>query len=36
MTSQSAPIRRATADFLNDTVREMPPSGIRRFFDMLA
>jgi aminotransferase len=34
--SQSAPIRRATADFLNDTVRTMPPSGIRRFFDMLA
>jgi aminotransferase len=28
--------RRATADFLNDTVRSMPPSGIRRFFDMLA
>jgi len=28
--------RRATADFLNDTVRAMPPSGIRRFFDMLA
>ena len=36
MSSQSAPIRRATADFLNDTVRTMPPSGIRRFFDMLA
>jgi aminotransferase len=28
--------RRAPADFLNDTVRTMPPSGIRRFFDMLA
>ena len=28
--------RRAPADFLNDTVRSMPPSGIRRFFDMLA
>ncbi|HET7685453.1 MAG TPA: aminotransferase class I/II-fold pyridoxal phosphate-dependent enzyme [Candidatus Limnocylindria bacterium] len=28
--------RRATADFLNDRVRSMPPSGIRRFFDMLA
>ncbi len=27
---------RATADFLNDRVRAMPPSGIRRFFDMLA
>jgi aminotransferase len=36
MTSQPAPTRRATADFLNDTVRTMPPSGIRRFFDMLA
>jgi aminotransferase len=30
------PTRRATADFLNDRVRAMPPSGIRRFFDMLA
>lgn len=29
-------VRRATGDFLNDTVRTMPPSGIRRFFDMLA
>ncbi|MCV0403818.1 MAG: aminotransferase class I/II-fold pyridoxal phosphate-dependent enzyme [Chloroflexi bacterium] len=28
--------RRPTADFLNDTVRAIPPSGIRRFFDMLA
>jgi aminotransferase len=27
---------RAPADFLNGTVRSMPPSGIRRFFDMLA
>src|ERR671918_1653025 len=27
--------RRATADFLNERVRAMPPSGIRRFFDML-
>ena len=36
MTSQPAPTRRPTADFLNDTVRDMPPSGIRRFFDMLA
>ena len=27
---------RAPADFLNGTVRAMPPSGIRRFFDMLA
>jgi aminotransferase len=30
------PTRRAPADFLNGTVRAMPPSGIRRFFDMLA
>jgi aminotransferase len=35
MTSQPT-TRRAPADFLNDTVRSMPPSGIRRFFDMLA
>ena len=35
MTSEPA-TRRPTADFLNDTVRAMPPSGIRRFFDMLA
>ena len=35
MTSQPA-TRRPTADFLNETVRAMPPSGIRRFFDMLA
>jgi aminotransferase len=35
MTSRPA-IRRPTADFLNDRVRSMPPSGIRRFFDMLA
>ncbi|MGI8657488.1 MAG: aminotransferase class I/II-fold pyridoxal phosphate-dependent enzyme, partial [Candidatus Limnocylindria bacterium] len=35
MTTQPPP-RRATADFLNDTVRAIPPSGIRRFFDMLA
>ena len=35
MTSHPA-TRRATADFLNDRVREIPPSGIRRFFDMLA
>jgi aminotransferase len=27
---------RPTAAFLSRTVREMPPSGIRRFFDMLA
>ena len=27
---------RAPADFLNGTVRALPPSGIRRFFDMLA
>ncbi len=36
MTSQPTPTRRPTADFLNHTVRAMPPSGIRRFFDMLA
>jgi aminotransferase len=35
MTSEPA-TRRPTADFLNDRVRSMPPSGIRRFFDMLA
>jgi len=35
MTTQPA-TSRASADFLNDTVRAMPPSGIRRFFDMLA
>jgi aminotransferase len=35
MTSRPA-TRRATADHLNRTVRSMPPSGIRRFFDMLA
>ena len=35
MTSRPA-TRRPTADFLNDRVRAMPPSGIRRFFDMLA
>ena len=34
--STTQPTRRATADFLNDTVRAIPPSGIRRFFDMLA
>jgi aminotransferase len=36
MTTQPARTRRAPADFLNDRVRAMPPSGIRRFFDMLA
>ncbi|MDQ3690505.1 MAG: aminotransferase class I/II-fold pyridoxal phosphate-dependent enzyme [Chloroflexota bacterium] len=37
MSTPSVPaIRRPTADFLNDRVRAMPPSGIRRFFDMLA
>ncbi len=37
MTTHSAPTTpRPTADFLNDRVRAMPPSGIRRFFDMLA
>ncbi|MCC6618234.1 MAG: aminotransferase class I/II-fold pyridoxal phosphate-dependent enzyme [Chloroflexi bacterium] len=34
--TDSAATRRAGADFLNSTVRSMPPSGIRRFFDMLA
>ena len=37
MTTKPAPTTpRATGDFLNDRVRSMPPSGIRRFFDMLA
>jgi aminotransferase len=27
---------RATEEFLSDRIRAMPPSGIRRFFDMLA
>ncbi|MBA2266370.1 MAG: aminotransferase class I/II-fold pyridoxal phosphate-dependent enzyme [Chloroflexi bacterium] len=36
MSTRTPPTRRATADFLNDRVRAMPPSGIRRFFDMLA
>ncbi len=31
-----APLGRPTADFLSSKVRNMPPSGIRRFFDMLA
>ncbi len=35
MTTQP-PTRRPIVDFLNDTVRAIPPSGIRRFFDMLA
>ena len=35
MSNQPA-TRRAPADFLNHRVREIPPSGIRRFFDMLA
>ena len=34
MSSQPS-TRRAPADFLNDRVRSIPPSGIRRFFDML-
>ena len=34
MTTQ--PAARTGADYLNRTVRSMPPSGIRRFFDMLA
>lgn len=34
MTTQ--PAARTGADFLNATVRSMPPSGIRRFFDLLA
>ncbi|HEX2766041.1 MAG TPA: aminotransferase class I/II-fold pyridoxal phosphate-dependent enzyme [Candidatus Limnocylindria bacterium] len=37
MTGQPAVgVRRTPSDFLNDRVRDMPPSGIRRFFDMLA
>jgi aminotransferase len=36
MTTHPAQSPRPTADFLNDRVRAMPPSGIRRFFDMLA
>jgi len=37
MSAQQAPLTgRATVDFLNDRVRAMPPSGIRRFFDILA
>ncbi len=35
MSTQPATTR-APADFLTDRVRSMPPSGIRRFFDMLA
>ncbi len=35
MTTQP-PTRRPIVEFLNDTVRAIPPSGIRRFFDMLA
>ena len=35
-THPAPPTRRAPADFLNDRVRDIPPSGIRRFFDMLA
>ena len=34
--TQPPATRRATGDFLNDRVRDMAPSGIRRFFDMLA
>ncbi|MGH2428678.1 MAG: pyridoxal phosphate-dependent aminotransferase [Candidatus Limnocylindria bacterium] len=34
--AQPVEARRAPSDFLNDRVRAMPPSGIRRFFDMLA
>jgi aminotransferase len=35
MSLQEPATRRGTADFLNARVRGMPPSGIRRFFDML-
>jgi aminotransferase len=35
MSVQEPATRRDTADFLNERVRDMPPSGIRRFFDML-
>ncbi|MGH2356471.1 MAG: aminotransferase class I/II-fold pyridoxal phosphate-dependent enzyme, partial [Candidatus Limnocylindria bacterium] len=34
--STATAAQRAPGDFLNRTVRTMPPSGIRRFFDMLA
>jgi aminotransferase len=36
MTSDATGTVRAPAEFLNDTVRHIQPSGIRRFFDMLA
>lgn len=34
--ASSPAVQRTPADFLSKKVREMPPSGIRRFFDMLA
>ncbi len=34
--AQPVEAHRAPSDFLNHRVRAMPPSGIRRFFDMLA
>ncbi|HJT63718.1 MAG TPA: aminotransferase class I/II-fold pyridoxal phosphate-dependent enzyme [Candidatus Limnocylindria bacterium] len=36
MTTDATGTVRAPAEFLNDTVRNIQPSGIRRFFDMLA
>ncbi|HEV7200546.1 MAG TPA: aminotransferase class I/II-fold pyridoxal phosphate-dependent enzyme [Candidatus Limnocylindria bacterium] len=36
MTTDATGTVRAPAEFLNDTVRAIQPSGIRRFFDMLA
>jgi aminotransferase len=36
MTTDVTGTVRAPAEFLNDTVRNIQPSGIRRFFDMLA
>jgi aminotransferase len=36
MTTDATGTVRAPAEFLNDTVRDIQPSGIRRFFDMLA
>ena len=36
MTTDATGTVRAPAEFLNDTVRNIHPSGIRRFFDMLA
>jgi aminotransferase len=32
----ASPVARPPADFLSTKIRDLPPSGIRRFFDMLA